>query len=54
MIKFYEKQRDEHYRAYLAAVEMEDEKMAAHHLKEYENNLEQTLRIEHGRPRKGA
>ena len=41
MIEFYEKQRDEHHAAYLAAVEMEDDKMAAYHLKEYENNVKQ-------------
>lgn len=41
MLKFYEKQRDEHYRAYKAALEMEDDKLAAKHLKEYENNVQQ-------------
>jgi hypothetical protein len=41
MKAFYERKRDEHHVAYLAAVEMEDEKLAAKHLKEYENNVEQ-------------
>tara|TARA_R110002049_G_scaffold101556_10_gene246495 strand:- start:4279 stop:4620 length:342 start_codon:yes stop_codon:yes gene_type:complete len=41
MLEFYERQRDKHYAAYLAAVEMEDEEIAAKHFKEYENNLEQ-------------
>lgn len=41
MIKFYERKRDEHYAAYLAAVKMEDDKLAAKHLTEYENNLQQ-------------
>tara|TARA_R110000772_G_scaffold109924_1_gene213302 strand:+ start:15986 stop:16126 length:141 start_codon:yes stop_codon:yes gene_type:complete len=41
MKEFYERKRDEHYAAYLAAVEMEDDKLAAKHLQEYENNVKQ-------------
>jgi hypothetical protein len=41
MKEFYERKRDEHYSAYLAAVEICDDKLAAKHLKEYENNVEQ-------------
>lgn len=44
MLGFYERQRDEHHAAYLAAVEMCDEKLAAKHLKEYENNVQQIKR----------
>ena len=40
MKEFYERKRDEHYRAYKAALEMEDDKLAAKHLQEYENYKE--------------
>ena len=45
MINYYERKRDEYYAAYLAAVKMEDEKLAAKYLKEYENYCEQVERL---------
>lgn len=35
--EFYEKKRDEHYRAYKAALEMEDDVLADKHYREYKN-----------------
>ena len=45
MKAFYERQRDEHHAAYLAAVKMEEPELAAKYLKEYENYCEQVERL---------
>lgn len=41
MLEFYKRKRDEHFAAYLAAVEMGADELAAKHLKEYENYAQQ-------------
>tara|TARA_R110002033_G_scaffold64766_4_gene115693 strand:- start:17722 stop:17865 length:144 start_codon:yes stop_codon:yes gene_type:complete len=45
MLEFYKRKRDEHHAAYLAAVEVCNEKLAAKHLKEYENYAQQVKEL---------
>ena len=45
MIKCYERKRDEYHAAYLAAIVMDDEKLAAKHIKEYENYAQQVKEL---------
>ena len=45
MLEFYKRKRDEHHAAYLAAVEMGADELAAKHLKEYENYARQVKEL---------